>query len=78
MVKTVVIPSKGNISIDVPEDYIGKQVEVLLYTLDEVEAATTTPTKAGKFRGALNLTNAQYQDFQQHAKDLRNEWERDT
>ena len=77
MVRTIITPNKGNISIDVSEAYIGKQIEVLLYALDEVKGATQAPAKAGRFRGALNLTDAQYQDFQQHTKDLRNEWERD-
>ncbi|MBC6108878.1 hypothetical protein ACFOG5_13890 [Pedobacter fastidiosus] len=30
-----------------------------------------------KFAGSLNLTNQEYEDFQQHIKDSRNEWERD-
>ncbi len=27
-----------------------------------------------KFRGVLKLNKDQYNDFQQHAKDIRNEW----
>ncbi len=30
-----------------------------------------------KFAGALKLTDKQYQDFQYHVKEIRNEWERD-
>lgn len=30
-----------------------------------------------KFAGSLNLTDEQYEEFQQHVIDSRNEWERD-
>jgi hypothetical protein len=32
-------------------------------------------SNTARFRGALKLTNDQYIDFQQHAKDIRNEWQ---
>jgi len=34
----------------------------------------TGKSSTAQFRGALKLSNEQYQDFQQHAKDIRNEW----
>ena len=30
--------------------------------------------KPASFRGALKLDKQQYEDFQKHAKDIRNEW----
>jgi hypothetical protein len=30
-----------------------------------------------RFAGSLNLTDQQYEEFQQHVIDSRNEWERD-
>jgi hypothetical protein len=35
MVRTLVTPEDQNILIRVPEDYIGKQVEVIAFTLEE-------------------------------------------
>ena len=35
MVRTLVTPEDRNILIRVPEDYIGKQVEVIAFTLEE-------------------------------------------
>ena len=35
MVRTFITPEDQNILIRVPEDYIGKQVEVIAFTLDE-------------------------------------------
>lgn len=30
-----------------------------------------------RFAGSLNLSDQQYEEFQQHVTDSRNEWERD-
>lgn len=35
MVRTLITPEDRNILIRVPEDYIGKQVEVIVFTLEE-------------------------------------------
>lgn len=32
---------------------------------------------SARFRGALKMSNEKYLDFQQHAKDIRNEWNKD-
>lgn len=31
-------------------------------------------SSTARFRGALNLSDEQYLNFQQHAKNIRNEW----
>lgn len=31
-------------------------------------------SNTAQFRGALQLTDTQYADFQTHAKEIRNEW----
>ena len=36
MIRTLVKPEKQNISIKLPKDFIGKQVEVIAFTVDEV------------------------------------------
>ena len=35
MIRTVLKPVKRSISIDLPEDFVGKQVEVIAFTIDE-------------------------------------------
>lgn len=35
MIRTLITPEDRNILIRVPEDYIGKQVEVIAFTLEE-------------------------------------------
>jgi hypothetical protein len=37
-----------------------------------------TKSRTARFRGALSLSDEQYQNFQQHAKDIRNEWPENT
>ncbi len=40
MVRTLITPGDQKISIRVPEDYIGKQVEVIAFTLEENSSVT--------------------------------------
>ena len=35
MIRTIVIPDKQTISFRIPEDYIGKQIEVIAFAKDE-------------------------------------------
>jgi hypothetical protein len=35
MIRTVVTPQQQNISINLPENFIGKQVEVIAFTIDD-------------------------------------------
>ncbi|MCD6012701.1 MAG: hypothetical protein K0Q79_2563 [Flavipsychrobacter sp.] len=40
MVRTVITPDKGNISIELPQNYIGKQVEIIAFTIEEATKDT--------------------------------------
>lgn len=46
MVRTFIIPEDRNILIRVPEDYIGKQVEVIAFTLEENSNVTQVKKQA--------------------------------
>ena len=35
MIRTTLIPDKQSISFDIPSDYIGKQIEIIAFALDE-------------------------------------------
>jgi hypothetical protein len=37
MIRKVITPEQQNISINIPADYIGKQVEVIAFTIDDNE-----------------------------------------
>lgn len=38
-------------------------------------AKNTNKSNTARFRGSLKLNTEQYADFQQHAKDIRDEWQ---
>lgn len=78
MIRTTIKPEKQDVSIHIPENYIGKEIEVLLYAVEELSVSEDLKhKKPSAFRGALKLTDEQYADFQTHLKDIRNEWNRD-
>ncbi len=77
MIRTVVTPQNTELHLSIPKDYVGKQIEVLLYTSDEVKEKRIAPENIASLRGKLNLSNDQYEKFQQYLKDSRNEWNRD-
>jgi hypothetical protein len=37
MIRTVITPQQQNITIDLPQEYIGKKVEVIAFTLEDIE-----------------------------------------
>lgn len=74
VVRTIVTPDKNSISINVPDSYIGKRIEVLVYATDELVESNTPANDVKDYRGALKLSEKQYNDFQQYVKDGRNEW----
>ncbi|MFC0518303.1 hypothetical protein ACFFGT_29080 [Mucilaginibacter angelicae] len=68
------IPKHQDISIRIPQNYIGKPIEVLLYVGDELqEEKRIESKKPSDFRGKLKLADEQYIDFQNHVKNIRNE-----
>ncbi|WEA02407.1 hypothetical protein [Mucilaginibacter sp. SJ] len=78
MIRTKVTPENQDISIHIPQDYVGKQIEVLLYAVDELqEEKIAEGKKPSDFRGKLKLSDEQYTDFQSHAKNIRDEWKTD-
>ncbi len=78
MIRTKVTPEHQDISIHIPQDYVGKQIEVLLYAIDELqEEKQVEGKKPSDFRGKLKLSDEQYIDFQNHVKNIRDEWKRD-
>ncbi len=45
MIRTVVKPDKQNISIRLPKNFVGKQVEVIAFTIEEADKATAIADK---------------------------------
>ncbi len=54
MIRTVVTPKKNILSINIPDKYIGKKMEVIAFTLDET--ADQLFYKKNKSFSAINLS----------------------
>jgi hypothetical protein len=76
MIRTVVTPDKDSILVSIPLAYVGKRVEVLVYSEEEAKPAPSTIDLAS-FSGALKLTDKQLTDFLRYVEQSRDEWERD-
>ena len=73
MVKTVIEPKEGTYNLQIPANYIGKKVEVLFYTLDEITENKQIKTKlSDKYKNAFSKEDAK--SFDEHTKNMRNEW----
>jgi hypothetical protein len=72
MIKTHLIPQQDTILIAVPQNYIGKQVEVLVYTMDELQEEKPKANTMSQYKGLLSKDEAN--ELQQQATKSREEW----
>lgn len=61
------------LKIQLPNDFKADKVEVIVLPLEE----KAKNKGVARLRGKLNLSNAQYNDFQENVKTSREEWEKD-
>jgi hypothetical protein len=75
MIKTVTIPKNNSYNLSIPNDYIGKKVEILMYALDEVaEENATHPKKTmADFWGSISDATAA--ELHKSVEESRNSWE---
>ena len=75
MFKTLIIPQESVYALTIPSYYIGKKVELLLYTTDEVsEKKEPNRKKPSDFFGTLTVSEGE--KFQEYVTNSRLEWER--
>jgi hypothetical protein len=76
MIKTIVTPQNNSLYLVIPNNYIGREIEVLLYAIDEVEEEIIKPKKTmANFTGILSEQD--YQSLKSHTEQVRKEWNRD-
>jgi hypothetical protein len=76
MTRTTITPSNSNIVLPVPEKYIGKKIEVLMFDVEEVALESMTANfklKSSQLRGFLSKDTAEA--LHQHLQQSRNEWD---
>ena len=81
MIQTVVTPQKTDfdMSVSLPDDYVGKQVHVLFYIDEEVKQTTASvlpQKKPSDFFGTLSKEDGE--KMQAYVVQSRNEWERNS
>ena len=75
MLKTVITPRESTYSLPIPTHYIGKVVEVMLYSIDElVESKEPAKKKPSDFFGTLSVPEGE--KFQEYVTNSRLEWDR--
>ncbi len=55
MIRTVVIPDKNFLSLNIPDKYIGKKLEVIAFAVDEPSENVIYMTKKTKQFSAIKL-----------------------
>ena len=76
MIKTIVTPQNNSLLLAIPNKYIGKEIEIIFYALDEVlEEKDTMPKKSmADFKGILS--DSDYEALKTHTEQARKEWNR--
>jgi len=74
MVKTVVIPSNNTLILPIPNNYVGKEIEVFMYAKDELlDGKTLEGDSMKRFRGILSSDEAD--KLQEYVKKSREGWD---
>lgn len=75
MIKTVITPLNNNLSLEIPDNYVGKEVEILLYAKDELQENKSRSNKTiADFIGVLEEDD--YQSLKSFTEQARKEWSR--
>jgi hypothetical protein len=79
MIQTIVTPQNTDfdMSVSLPDDYVGKEVHVLFYIDEEVKethASISSKKKPSDFFGTLSREEGE--KMQAYVTQSRNEWER--
>ena len=76
MIRTIITPENTDVHISIPQNYVGKKIEVLLFASDEPEDEKNPQRKSvASLRGSVKMTSEQYDDLTHHLKKVREEWE---
>jgi mono/diheme cytochrome c family protein len=72
MTKTIITPEENNIVLAIPDAYVGKKLEVLMYAIEELAESKSVQNKMSAFKGTL--TNEEADQLQEYVKQSREEW----
>jgi hypothetical protein len=70
VIKTIVTPESNHLHLSIPNSYIGKEIEVLVYATEELLEEKAKPKKSmADFCGVLSEND--YQSLKEHAEQAR-------
>ncbi|UMQ53432.1 hypothetical protein FH582_16005 [Leptospira interrogans] len=72
MIRTRITPKNTDLHLSIPEGYVGKNIEVLLYAVDEIKEEPKTSVTMKDFRGTLSKESAA--SLKDKIKKERDEW----
>lgn len=78
MIRTFITPTKSNynVTLDLPEDYLGQELELIVFKKQEgliIEKETTPKKLSNKYRGVFTKEDAK--SFNDHSQQMRKEWD---
>lgn len=73
MIEEIIKPREKSYSIAIPSDYIGKEVKLILYSLDEVGKQPNPKKKLSELGGLLSHETAE--EIQKNVAQSRDDWE---
>ena len=74
MIKTTIIPERNSCLIQIPNSYIGKELEILIYAKDELTISSKSNNKTMKdYLGAISNETAI--SMHEEVKTSRDSWE---
>ncbi len=75
MIRTSITPQQTDILISIPKNYVGKKIEIIYYSVDELTEETTVKHGTmARFKGILSSEEAN--QLQEYVKKSREEWNR--
>ena len=76
MIRSLITPQTNDLHIALPDDYVGRKVEVLVFTYDEPkDTPNVTPGIMARFWGVVSEQTTEI--MHKHIAQSRAEWERD-
>ncbi|EKR62737.1 hypothetical protein LEP1GSC036_0160 [Leptospira weilii str. 2006001853] len=72
MIRTRLTPQNTDLHLSIPEGYVGKNIEVLLYAVDEIKDEPKKSVTMKDFRGTLSKESAA--KLQKKVQKEREEW----
>ena len=77
MIQTTIIPDNTVLSINIPQNYVGKKVYAIFYIDEEIipNIELSSAQKASDFFGTLSPVEGEKMHL--HANETRKEWNRD-